>query len=312
MNQPRLVKLPGPRMRGRMLLLSKILIVAAAVLTLVSVNMCTALTLSLFLIVGQAAIVAGAVLALFVGGTDFLRTRGTSEVHFEAGETIFRQGDLGDMVYVIVKGEVQAIREDPDGGEDQILATMGEGEYFGEMALLSNAPRTATVRAITDLDAVAMAQADFATLYAYLPNLRNNVEAVMKARRAENRKRLGDKSVFRTLVACATSLLMAEAANAGGDAAAGKALYKKHGCAQCHGMGGKGDGYLLPMLKEQPNMRDWTDPAAMDGVTDEYMIEITEKGGEGVGKSDIMLKYGKKMSREEVVDVVAYIRSLTP
>ena len=40
------------------------------------------------------------------------------------------------------------------------------------------------------------------------------------------------------------------------------------------------------------------------------MIEITEKGGEGVGKSEIMLKYGKKMDRDQIVDVVAYIRSL--
>lgn len=311
MKKPRLVRLPGPRARGRVLLLAKGLILSAAVLTLVSVNVCTALTLSLFLLVGQAAIITGVVLALFVGATDFLRTRGTSEVHFEAGETIFRQGDEGDMVYVIVKGEVQAIREDPHGGEGTVLATMGEGEYFGEMALLSDAPRTATVRALTELDAVAMAQADFATLYAYLPHLRNNVEAVMKTRRRENREQLGDKSVFKAILIGTTSLLLAAGpVHAAGDAAAGQKLYKKHGCAQCHGMGGKGDGYLLPMLKEQPTMRDWTDAAAMEGVTDEFMIEITEKGGEGVGKSDIMLKYGKKLSREEIVDVVAYIRSL--
>lgn len=307
---PDLVRLPGARLRGRVLLAAKILIVMAAVMTLLSVNLCTALTLSAFLLIGQAAIVAGATMAVFVAVTDFLRTRGTSEVHFEAGETIFRQGDPGDLVYVIVKGEVDAIREDPEG-EDQLLATMGAGEYFGEMALLSDAPRTATVRARTDLDAVAMARADFTTLYAYLPNLRLNVEKVMKERQAENRKRLGDKSAFGILLAAAASLTwLASPAWAAGDASAGEKLYKKHGCPQCHGLQGKGDGYLLPMLKEQPVMRDWTDPEAMDGVTDEFMIEITEKGGEGVGKSEVMLKYGKKMSREEIIDVVAYIRSL--
>ncbi len=310
MNKPDLIRLPGPRLRGRVLLLSKLLILLAAVLTLVSVNLCTALTLSLFLIVGQAAVIAGAGLALFVAATDFLRTRGTSEVHFNAGETVFRQGDVGDLVYVIVSGEVEAIREDPDG-EDKVLATMGEGEYFGEMALLSDAPRTATVRARTDLDAIAMARADFTTLYAYLPNLRVNVESVMTERKAQNRERLGSKSSFGMLLAGATAAaLMASAAHAAGDAAAGESLYKKHGCAQCHGMEGKGDGYLLPMLKETPTMRDWSDPEALDGLTDEFMIEITEKGGEGVGKSEIMLKYGKKLSRDEIVDIVAYIRSL--
>jgi len=311
MKQPGLVRLPGTQLRRRVLLLSKVLIVIAAILTLVAVNMCTALTLSLFLIVGQAFVVTGAALALFVAATDFLRTRGTSEVHFKAGEVVFRQGDKGDLVYVIVSGEVEAVREDPDGGEEHVLATMGPGEYFGEMALLSDAPRTATVRAVTELDAIAMARADFTTLYAYLPNLRVNVESVMKARQAENRERLGAKSAFKMLVAGATSLtLMGGVAQAAGDAAAGEALVKKHACAQCHGVQGKGDGYLLPMLKEKPTMRDWTSAEAMDGVTDEYMIEITEKGGEGVGKSEIMLKYGKKMDRDQIVDVVAYIRSL--
>ncbi len=304
------MRLPGPRLRGRVLLASKLLVVVAAVLTLLSVNLCTALTLSLFLIVGQAAIVVGAGLALFVAGTDFLRTRGTSEVHFDAGETVFRQGDTGDLVYVIITGEVQAIREDPDG-EDQVLATMGPGEYFGEMALLSDAPRTATVRALTDLDAMAMARADFTTLYAYLPNLRVNVESVMKARQAENRERLGSKSSFKMfLIAAASLAAVSSNAHGAGDAASGSALYNKHGCAQCHGAQGKGDGYLLPMLKVKPTMRDWSDPEAMDGITDEFMIEITEKGGKGVGKSDIMLKYGKKLSREEIIHVVTYIRSL--
>ena len=311
MSTPGLVRLPGPRLRTRVLRISKLLIILAAILTLLAVNLCTALTLSLFLIVGQAAILAGAGLALFIAVTDFFRTRGTSEVHFDAGEVVFRQGDVGDLVYVIVKGEVEAVREDPDG-EDQVLATMGEGEYFGEMALLSDAPRTATVRALTDVDAIAMARTDFTTLYAYLPNLRLNVEAVMKARRAENRERLGAKSAFKILVA-ATSVAIATGAmpaHGAGDAAKGQALYNEHGCAQCHGMDGKGDGYLLPMLKEQPEMRDWSDPTAIEGITDELMIEITEKGGKGVGKSDVMLQYGKKLSRDEIVDVVAYIRSL--
>jgi len=305
-----LVRLPGPRVRGRVLLLSKLLIVSAAILTLVSVNHCTALTVSLFLLVGQTSIVVGAALALFVAATDFLRTRGTSEVHFNAGETIFRQGDAGDLVYVIVNGEVEAIREDPEG-ENHVLATMGPGEYFGEMALLSDAPRTATVRARTQLDAVAMARADFTTLYAYLPNLRLNVEKVMKERQRENRERLGSKSAFRMLLVWAISLaLLTPPARAAGDAAAGEALFKKHACAQCHGFQGKGDGYLLPMLKEKPAMRDWSNPAAMDGITDEYMIEITGKGGKAVGKSEIMLKYGQKLTQKEIVDVVAYIRSL--
>lgn len=310
MKAPRLVRLPGARLRGRVLLSAKLLIAGAAVLTLIAVNHTTALTLSVFLLVGQASILVGVALALFVAATDFFRTRGTSEVRFAAGETIFRQGDPGDLVYVIVEGEVEAIREDPDGSE-QRLAIMGPGEYFGEMALLSNAPRTATVRARTELAAVAIARTDFTTLYAYLPHLRRNVERVVQERQAENRQRLGEKSAFKLLVGASTALaLLAGSASAGGDAAAGARLYQKHGCPQCHGSAGKGDGYLLPLLKERPVMRDWTDPEALAGLSDADLIEITEKGGKGVGKSELMLAYGKKMSRDEIEDVVAYIRSL--
>lgn len=309
MTAPRskLVRLPGMRLRGRILTTAKLLIVAAAVLTLVAVNALTATTLSLFLIFGQAFIVAGALLAMFVAATDFLRTRGTSQVHFLAGENVFRQGDAGDLVYVIVTGEVDVIREEPDGSE-RLLATMGPGEYFGEMALLSDAPRTATVRARTALEAIAMARADFTTLYAYFPNLRRNVEKVMKERRAEH----AGKAAARILLAATLSGAFAAAttAHAAGDATRGQELYVKQGCPQCHGHTGKGDGYLLPMLKEKPVMRDWSDPKVMSEFTEDFLVEIIEKGGEPVGKSPIMLKYGHKLTRPQIDDVVAYLRTL--
>ena len=177
------VWLPGPRLRRRVLFVARILIALAAVMTLIAVNWLSALTMSIFLIFGQAFIVVGALLALGIAITDVLRLRGVSQVHFRPGEVIFRQGDPGDLVYTIVQGEVEVIREDEDGAE-RLLARMGPGEYFGEMALISDAPRTATVRALTDVEAVSMGGADFTTLYAYLPGLRQRVEATMKQRAA--------------------------------------------------------------------------------------------------------------------------------
>jgi hypothetical protein len=183
LSAPDAVRLPGPRLRRRVLVTARVLIVLAALITLVAVNWLTAVTLSVFLIVGQAFVVSGALLALGVGITDVLRRRGVSQVHFEPGEVVFRQGDPGDLVYTIVNGEVEVIRED-ENGEERFLAKMGPGEYFGEMALISDAPRTATVRALTDVEAVSMGGADFTTLYAYLPGLRQRVEATMKQRAA--------------------------------------------------------------------------------------------------------------------------------
>lgn len=175
------IRLPGPRLRRRMLLAARVLIVVAALITLVAVQWLTAFTLSLFLIVGQTFVVVGALLALAVAVSELLSRRGVAQVRFAAGETIFRQGDRGDLVYMIVEGQVEAIREE-EGGEERLLATMGPGEYFGEMALISEAPRTATVRAKREVDAVSMGRADFTTLYAYLPDLRQRVETLMQKR----------------------------------------------------------------------------------------------------------------------------------
>ena len=64
---------------------------------------------------------------------------------YEKGEVIFRQGETGNCMFVIQKGEVEALAE-ADGREVR-LRTMGPNEFFGEMALFEKAVRTATIRA---------------------------------------------------------------------------------------------------------------------------------------------------------------------
>lgn len=64
---------------------------------------------------------------------------------YAKGDVIFRQGDTGDCMFVIQKGEVEAIVE-ADGREIR-LRTMGRNEFFGEMALFEQEARTATIRA---------------------------------------------------------------------------------------------------------------------------------------------------------------------
>jgi CRP/FNR family cyclic AMP-dependent transcriptional regulator len=62
------------------------------------------------------------------------------------GEIIIRQGDVGDCMYVIQTGQVAVVRE--DGDQEVHLATLGEGDVFGEMALFDRETRSATVRAV--------------------------------------------------------------------------------------------------------------------------------------------------------------------
>ncbi len=64
-----------------------------------------------------------------------------------AGETIISKGDMGREMYLIVRGEVEVL---DDAG--QVLATLRDGDFFGEIALLIHTPRTATVRAKTACD----------------------------------------------------------------------------------------------------------------------------------------------------------------
>jgi len=92
---------------------------------------------------------------------------GIRNQHFEPGDIIFEQGDLGNSVYVIEEGECEALRE--QDGEWKLLATLSRGEYFGEMALLSNQTRNATVRVRTATDTLIIPKADFNKLRHSVP-----------------------------------------------------------------------------------------------------------------------------------------------
>jgi MFS family permease len=74
-----------------------------------------------------------------------------------AGANVFLEGQRGDRVYVVIDGTAEVL------GKDRLVATVGPGGAFGEIAVLRDVPRTATVRAATDLDLFALARDDFLT-----------------------------------------------------------------------------------------------------------------------------------------------------
>ena len=108
-------------------------------------------------------------------------SRGVTQEHFEPGQDIFRQGDLGDRVYLVMSGWADVCRS-VDGVEGRI-ARLGPGDWFGEMALLNETTRGATVRCTEAMDALVLPKSEFSILAANLPDLRRSFERVMEARR---------------------------------------------------------------------------------------------------------------------------------
>jgi NADH:ubiquinone reductase (H+-translocating) len=92
---------------------------------------------------------------------------GIKNQHFEPGDIIFQQGDLGDSVYVIEQGECQVIKQ--ENGAARTVATLHAGDYFGEMALLSDKTRNATIQARTAMEVLLIPKCDFDTLRKSVP-----------------------------------------------------------------------------------------------------------------------------------------------
>lgn len=92
-----------------------------------------------------------------------------------------------------------------------------------------------------------------------------------------------------------------------GDAAKGKQKYQEL-CGACHGTSGKGDGPTAAALPVKP--RDHTNAAYMDKVTDQQIFNTIKQGGEAVGKSPLMPKWGGILTDQQIEDLVAYVRTL--
>ncbi|MEW6777092.1 MAG: cyclic nucleotide-binding domain-containing protein [Bdellovibrionota bacterium] len=79
---------------------------------------------------------------------------------YEAGETIFEEGDLGKALFVVYAGRV-SIYKRAGGDREIVLATLGSGAYFGELALLDTLPRSAGARAAETAELLILYRTDF-------------------------------------------------------------------------------------------------------------------------------------------------------
>lgn len=172
----------------RFLILAGLLSLVGLGLGLIHVLWSTPYTMVAFLGVGQGAIVAGGVILLIVVSLDLrARLQSVVEKRFEPGEVVFHQGDFPDRLFLIGSGEAEVLRKTSDG-EEITLARLGPGEFFGEMGILGDAPRSATVKAATSLATLAIHRSYLGPILSYLPSWKETVREEFLERTAQNRE----------------------------------------------------------------------------------------------------------------------------
>ena len=93
----------------------------------------------------------------------------SERVRFEAGENLVEEGDFGDVAYIILSGEADVLVASPSG--EQLVATVKQNDFVGEIALLIDVPRTATVRATSEIMALAVTKEHFFKLLGNFPDM---------------------------------------------------------------------------------------------------------------------------------------------
>ena len=105
---------------------------------------------------------------------------GARHAHYEPGETVFGEGDIGDSLFMIIAGRVEVVKR--YGQAPLVVRTLGPGEYFGEMALLGRNPRSASTRALSALDLLVLPASDFSELADTLTEFRSEFEEIARSR----------------------------------------------------------------------------------------------------------------------------------
>jgi small-conductance mechanosensitive channel len=107
---------------------------------------------------------------------------GLRRAAYGRGEEIIRQGEQGDSLFVILRGRVEVcVASD---GQEEVVDTLGAGNFFGEMCLLTGAPRSATVRAVEDTEVVPVTVEAFRRIVAQNPAVLEAVTGVVSRRRS--------------------------------------------------------------------------------------------------------------------------------
>jgi CRP-like cAMP-binding protein len=112
---------------------------------------------------------------------------------FGAGEMLVRQGDQGDTLYIIRTGVVDVIGHTPDGNS-RLLNKLATTDYFGEATLMTGEPRTADIRAATDVEVIEMDREGLRRLFKEHPEAATQISEIVAARMEDRLKKLAQDS----------------------------------------------------------------------------------------------------------------------
>ena len=104
--------------------------------------------------------------------------------HYKAGQAIVIEGRVGAAFFIVASGSVEVFKR-KDEASEVILATLGAGDFFGELATMKHVPRSANVRALEDTMCLVIRRADFESYIRQFPDVAEKVEATLIARFGE-------------------------------------------------------------------------------------------------------------------------------
>lgn len=109
-------------------------------------------------------------------------TAQSENMKFAPGQIVFRQGDPADKFYIITKGQVDVLRQDEKTSQEIQVARLSEGQYFGEIGILGNTGRTATIKAVSQVECLALNRTVFKEMLASSGAAYKDVDVVLRRR----------------------------------------------------------------------------------------------------------------------------------
>jgi len=174
----------------RLTITSLALTLVALLLGLQFVYRTTGGTLFLFSAIAPLFVISAILIFLWTVIVEFRQAHKLFSIEsFPADTIIFRQGDPGDCAYFIRKGEVAVVDEETGSP----VRTLAAGEYFGEIALVTNQPRTATVRAVSTVEVAVLGKENFLNMMRLLPTTEEEILHTVQTRVMADADRCGEE-----------------------------------------------------------------------------------------------------------------------